>query len=84
MTRDLPEFRLKSGDVGVVVHVYPKEAVEVEFMDSNGDTVALLTILDVDLRHPSKEERANNNIPPLPEGMEAPIGDATKSHYAVN
>lgn len=74
---DLPEFGLHAGDVGVVVHVYPTEAVEVEFMDREGYTVALLTMLDVDLRPPTEHERKHNSIESLPEGVSAPMADAT-------
>jgi hypothetical protein len=78
LTRDLPEFSLVSGNIGVVVLVYPQDAVEVEFMDREGDTVALLTILDQDVRVASdKDLKEAVEIEPLPPGIEAPIADAT-------
>ncbi len=43
--RDLPEYGLTCGDVGVVVHVYADdEAYEVEFATGEGSTVAVLTL----------------------------------------
>jgi hypothetical protein len=42
LTRDLPEKKLKAGDVGTVVAVYKGgEDYEVEFMTLGGDTFAL-------------------------------------------
>jgi hypothetical protein len=71
---------LRAGNVGVVVLVYEKDAVEVEFMDGEGDTVAILTLLDKDVRVLSDHEvDAATHADPLPLGVEAPIGDATKA-----
>ena len=45
LTCDLPESGLKRGDVGTVVLVHGDgEAFEVEFVDYDGRTVALLTL----------------------------------------
>ena len=45
LTADLPDEGLQSGDVGVVVHVYPNaRAYEVEFMTLAGTTIAVATI----------------------------------------
>jgi len=42
---------LHAGDVGAVVHVYGDgKAYEVEFVDGNGTTVALLTLEATDVR----------------------------------
>ena len=42
---------LHAGDVGAVVHVYGDgKAYEVEFVDGNGTTVALLTVDAADVR----------------------------------
>jgi hypothetical protein len=80
LKRALPEFHLKAGDVGTVVHVYPKDAVEVEFMDRYGDPVAILTVLDRDLRIlTDSEAERGQSADPLPPGVEAPIGNATKA-----
>ena len=46
LTRDIPEKKLKAGDVGTVVMVYKDgEAFEVEFMTLDGDTFALATLM---------------------------------------
>jgi hypothetical protein len=45
LTRDLPEKKLKAGDVGTVVAVYKSgEDYEVEFMTLDGNTFALETL----------------------------------------
>ena len=44
LLRDLPEARLRSGDLGAVVLVYGDEALEVEFVTASGRTQALLTL----------------------------------------
>ncbi len=44
LKEDRPEYGLKAGDVGVVVLAYPDGAYEVEFVDNEGHTVALLTL----------------------------------------
>ncbi len=37
---------LKSGDVGIIIHIHPdEEALVVEFMSLNGDTVTIATVL---------------------------------------
>mgnify|MGYP000928658639 CR=1 FL=1 len=51
LTRDLPESGLHSGDVGAVVHVYRQGAAyEVEFVDGDGTTIALMTLESDDVR----------------------------------
>jgi hypothetical protein len=51
LKRDIPEYKLKAGDVGAVVHVYASEkSYEVEFANNRGETIALLTLEDADLR----------------------------------
>ena len=49
LTHDLPEHALRAGDVGAVVHRYG-EGYEVEFVSAAGETVAVLTLTDADLR----------------------------------
>jgi len=45
LKRDFPEYGLKEGDIGAVVHCYREAAAfEVEFVTAQGDTVALLTL----------------------------------------
>ena len=46
MQQDLPGFNLQQGDIGAIVEVYsnPYEAYEVEFCDTKGKTISLLTL----------------------------------------
>ena len=42
---------LKSGDVGAIIHIHPnEEALVVEFMSLDGDTVAIATVLSSQAR----------------------------------
>lgn len=51
LTRDLPAAKLRSGDVGVVVHVYGDgDAYEVEFVTGSGHTLAVETLATNDVR----------------------------------
>lgn len=51
LTHDIPEHYLKQGDRGAVVHCYRDgEAFEVEFVNSSGQTIALLTLTDADIQ----------------------------------
>ena len=45
LKRGIPNQRLKTGDVGTVIHVYKGgEAFEVEFLTLHGETVAVATL----------------------------------------
>jgi hypothetical protein len=45
LTVDLPDHRLKAGDVGTVVHIYGTgEAYEVEFFTLDGQTLDVITV----------------------------------------
>ena len=78
LKRDLPEFGLEAGHIGTVVFVYEPDAVEVEFFDRDGETHAILTLLDKDIRLASDLDIRNTVGPvPWPLGTEPPIGDAT-------
>lgn len=51
LTRDLPEYGLSRGDIGVVVHCYKGGvAFEVEFVTGKGKTVAVTTLESKDVR----------------------------------
>ncbi len=51
LVRDMPEYGLKRGDVGTVVHVYGQaEGFEVEFVSGEGTTVAVVTLGREDVR----------------------------------
>jgi hypothetical protein len=44
LTRGLPEYGLKSGDIGTVVHVYQQGAAyEIEFFALDGRTLEVVT-----------------------------------------
>jgi hypothetical protein len=45
LTRDLPEHRLRKGDLGAVVHMHRDGAAyEVEFVTLDGGTLAVVTL----------------------------------------
>ena len=51
LTRTLTEKGLEEGDVGTVVHCYSDDqAYEVEFIDAEGATLAVLTLTQADVR----------------------------------
>ena len=57
LTRDMEAHGLKQGDVGAVVHCYSDgTAFEVEFVTAEGETVALLTLTQQDIRPISGRE----------------------------
>jgi len=41
---DLPVLGLSAGEVGVVVDIYGEDAVEIEFVDQDGQTYGLHTL----------------------------------------
>ena len=44
LLEERPGERLASGQVGTIVEVYPPDAFEVEFLDSEGHTISLQTL----------------------------------------
>lgn len=51
LTRSIAEHHLEAGDVGAVIHVYSnRRAYEVEFVTAAGETIAVLTLTDADIR----------------------------------
>jgi hypothetical protein len=45
LTVDLPEYHLKAGDIGTVVHIYNKGvAYELELFSLNGHTLDVVTV----------------------------------------
>jgi len=51
LARDLKEYQLQRGDVGSVVHVYESgKAYEVEFVTGEGETIAVTTLPEGDVR----------------------------------
>jgi len=50
LNRDFPEYGLRKGDLGAVVHVYEPEGLEVEFVTASGRTEAVVSLLASDVR----------------------------------
>lgn len=57
LARDLEGYPLKAGDVGAVVHCYGDgKTFEVEFVTGEGKTVAVVTLIEADIRPMHHEE----------------------------
>ena len=56
LRRDLPEHGLVANDVGAVVGVYGSGGYEVEFTATDGDTVAVVTLAEEDIRPRRRRE----------------------------
>lgn len=50
LTRDLPQYGLRHGDLGAVVQVYGAAGLEIEFVTASGRTQALVTLTTDDVR----------------------------------
>lgn len=60
LTEDLPEHGLKTGDIGMIVHVYAEQkGYEVEFVTLNGELVALVFVYPSQIRQLEKDEIAS-------------------------
>jgi hypothetical protein len=72
LTRDVPESGLHAGDVGAVVHVYRQGAAyEVEFVDGDGTTIALMTLDSKDVRQIGQGELLHTRRRDLAEQSDA-------------
>jgi len=56
LERDNPEHGLKCGDTGTVVELYEPDGVEVEFLNGAGETQAVLTLSEQDVRRLSEND----------------------------
>jgi len=56
---DLPEHGLKRGDVGTVVLVHAEPGYEVEFMTLRGETVAVVSLTEDQLRPVDRHDIAH-------------------------
>lgn len=57
LLHDIGEHNLKHGDIGAVVHCYKGGAAfEVEFVTAAGETVAVLTLTQKDIRAMDRKE----------------------------
>jgi len=60
LTADVPEFGLRAGDIGTVVHVHDAgRGYEVEFMTLTGETVAVATLPARDVRAVNRRDLAH-------------------------
>ena len=50
LARDLPEEGLCRGDLGAIVDLLPSGGLEVEFVLASGNTQALVSLLESDVR----------------------------------
>ncbi|MFP4364131.1 MAG: DUF4926 domain-containing protein [Spirochaetia bacterium] len=56
LTRNLPDYSLEKGDIGVIVHKYNSTGYEVEFLLANGKTVCVVTLTNEEIRPVHSEE----------------------------
>ncbi len=57
LTEDLPNESLKAGDIGTVVHIHENGAgYELEFITLDGETIAIVTLLQSQVRPVAKRE----------------------------
>lgn len=49
LLKDIPFHNLEKGDVGAVVNVLDNHTVDVEFVDKNGKTVAVMSLSEEDI-----------------------------------
>ena len=56
LTHDMPDHKLRAGDVGTVVHSYRVGAYEVEFVSADGETLAVLTVTEDYVRAMDRRE----------------------------
>jgi hypothetical protein len=50
LEKDLPAVGLQCGDLGAVVEVYEPDGLDVEFVTATGETGALVTVTEDDVR----------------------------------
>lgn len=57
LAHNIDQYGLRQGDIGAVVHCYKNgEAFEVEFVTGQGETIALLTLTNQDVRPMQQQE----------------------------
>lgn len=59
LTCDLPDHGLKRGDVGTVVLKHPGGGYEVEFITLDGETVAVVSLVEEQVRPIGRREIAH-------------------------
>ena len=58
LTEDVPEHRLKQGDLGTVVLVHAAGGYEVEFMTLDGESLAVISLYPHQVRPVARREIA--------------------------
>ena len=56
LQKEVPRHALRKGDVGTVLDVYEPDGLEVEFLSASGDTEAVVTLKDSDVRAAAKND----------------------------
>ncbi|HUD19102.1 MAG TPA: DUF4926 domain-containing protein [Patescibacteria group bacterium] len=83
LTHDIPTHNLSKGDAGTVVHVYANgEGYEVEFFNSMGETIAVLTLSPTDLLA-VQTNSVVKWIEPIWDGMTSPPSIANNADKVV-
>jgi hypothetical protein len=60
LTVDLPEHGLKTGDIGMVLHIYKDhQGYEVEFVTLSGELIALVSVHPAQIRALEADEIAS-------------------------
>ena len=59
---DLPKHRLKRGDIGTAVLVYPDGDMEVKFVTFGGDTIASVHLREEQIRRVGKRELPQSRL----------------------
>lgn len=60
LTVDLPDYALQTGDMGMVVHIYPDhKGYEVEFVTVTGELIALVSVYPTQIRSLEQNEIAS-------------------------
>lgn len=50
LAKDIPELGLRAGDLGTIVAIYEPDGLEIEFIKASGETQAVLTLTETDVR----------------------------------
>ncbi len=67
LKEDLPEYGLKTGDIGTVVLIHAKgKGYEVEFVALDGETLAVVSVFSNQLRTVGKREIARVRAMEMP------------------
>lgn len=56
LERDVPEYGLRKGDIGAVVHLHGDSTLDVEFVRASGQTQALVKLSLTDVRAVQDED----------------------------